>query len=385
VESQTLSLKESDLHHWKVLADFKAALARVWPQAERSASWADQRRLLGAEDYLCLFLFGLINPVVRTLRGLCAASQLARVRQDICGRRVSLGSFSEAQHLLDPSVLEKVFRELAQGRVVGKARKQWLIQDSSLFNALPRMHWALWRRQGKTQAQVRLHLSLGMASGHPARATVTTGRGCERAAWQRDLRPGDAYVADRYYGEDYHLLQQLDYRGIAFVVRLRDQAVMQVQAELPLGPGDQAAQVLDDAWVRLGCQPRYQIKRLRLVRVNTGKEVLLLVTNLGADELSAAEVALLYKERWQVELFFRWIKYALGCRHWLAESENGASIELYLALIGGLLLHLYSGQRPSRRMLELLQFYTLGLATADEVEAALQRAKLKAALNAKKS
>jgi hypothetical protein len=379
-------IKESQLRSWKALAAFKGRLAKAWPQAANHPSWAEPQRRLRAEDYLCLFLFGLLNPVVRTMRGLCAASHLARVQQEVCGRSVSLGSFSEAQHLIDPVVLERVFEGLAR-EMPGRAedKRRWLIQDSSLFNALPRMHWALWRRQGKEQAQVRLHLSLDSVDESPARAEVTTGRGCERAAWERQVRPGDGYVGDRYFSENYQLLQRLEQKGVAFVVRLREAAVTEVEQELPCSQQDQEARVLDDAWVRLGGKTRYRIGRVRLVRVQAAKEVLLLLTNLGPDELRAAEVALLYQERWKVELFFRWIKYILGCRHGLAESAAGAEIELYLALIAGLLLHLYSGQRPNRRAMELLQFYALGLATLEELEAGLAREKSRQEASAKKS
>jgi IS4 transposase len=112
---------------------------------------------------------------------------------------------------------------------------------------------------------------------------------------------------------------------------------------------------------------------LRVVWVQTPKEVLPLVTNLGPEELSAGEVALLYKERWQIELFFRWVKCILGCRHWLAESPDGVAIEIYLALIAALLLQLYTGQAPNRRMMELIQFYLLGVASLDELEQGLER------------
>ena len=209
------NIAERDLRNWKLVVDFKERLAKVWPKVLAHPSWADRRRLLHAEDYLSLFLFGLLNPVVRTMRGLCAASRLNRVAQEVCARRASLGSFSEAQHLVDPAVLGKVFEGLAQEvSGPGAARRRWLIQDSSLFNALPRMHWALWRRQGKVQAQVRLHLSLALHQQSPARASVTTGRGCERAAWEQEVRPGDGYVADRYYSENYKLLERLDQKGL---------------------------------------------------------------------------------------------------------------------------------------------------------------------------
>jgi len=131
--------------------------------------------------------------------------------------------------------------------------------------------------------------------------------------------------------------------------------------------------VIRSAWVRLGCKARYRSQRLRVVWVQTDKEVLRLVTNLGPQELSAGEVALLYKQRWQIELFFRWVKCILGCRHWLAESPQGVAIEIYLALIGALLLQLYTGQQPNRRMMELIQFYLLGVATLEELWAGVER------------
>src|ERR1051325_1450574 len=101
--------------------------------------------------------------------------------------------------------------------------------------------------------------------------------------------------------------------------------------------------------------------RLRVVWVQKADgEILELVTNLGPEELSAADLALLYKRRWQEELFFRWLKCILGCRHWLAESPQGAAIELYLALIAALLLQLYTGLRPNRRLMEMIWWYLMG-------------------------
>jgi IS4 transposase len=180
-------------------------------------------------------------------------------------------------------------------------------------------------------------------------------------------------VADRYYGEDYQLFTQLEERGVVFVIRLRDEAVIQTEEPLPVSTADAAAAVKATAWVKLGCRRQYESSRLRVVLVQTPKEELRLVTNLDPEELSAGEVALLYKERWRIELFFRWIKCILGCRHWLAESVQGVALEIYLALIAALLLQLYTGQRPNRRMMEVLQFYAMGVATVDDVMAAMQR------------
>ena len=229
------------------------------------------------------------------------------------------------------------------------------------------------RRQGPTQCQVRLHLSLDLAHAAPARAHITPGKVCERAAWRTQWQRGDGYIGDRYCGEDYRLLGELEAAGVAFVVRLCDAAVLTVLEELPLMAADRQAKVTRAAWVTLGCQARYRSIRLRVVWVQTEKEVLRLVTNLGPEELSAGEVALLYKERWRIELFFRWLKCILGCRHWLAESPQGVALQIYLALIAALLLQLYTGRAPTKRVLELIQFYLLGVASLDELCAGLER------------
>lgn len=373
-----LDLTEQDLSRWRLVEDFQKRLAQAAQGQTLDPTWADDQRRLDYLHYLSLFLLGLLNPVVRTMRGLCAASHLQRVQQEVCGRAVSLGSFSEAQALLNPPLLAEVFTQLSQELPApaaprAAAGRRWLIQDGSLFDALPRMYWALWRRQGRAQAQVRLHLSLDVAQDCPARAVMTPGKSCERAAWRALWQRGDGYVGDRYYGEDYQLFRDLDEAGVAFVVRLRDEAVLQVEEELPLPQADRQAQVVRHGWVRLGCNARYRSIRLRVVWVQTPKEVLRLVTNLGPEELSAGAVALLYKQRWQIELFFRWVKCILGCRHWLAESPQGVAIQIYLALIAALLLQLYTGQRPTRRMMELIQFYLLGVATLEELWAGVGR------------
>jgi len=368
---------EQQLQRWKLVADFKERLEAVWSSATVDRTWTDSKRKLQVADYLSLFLFGLFNPAVRTMQGLCSASRLPRVQQEICSQPVSLGSFSEAQHLLDPVLLEKIFLQLQQeGQTkLPQTERRWLIQDSTLWHVLPQMHWALWRHQHKTQRAIRLHVSLQVFDQLPSKVTVTEGRKCERRVWKDKWKPGEAYIGDAYFGQDYGLLDELSQIGSSYVVRVREDVALQVEQELPLRPEDLQANVIGQAWVRLGSPSRYQSQRMRLVRVQTPKQVLLLVTNLNPEQLSAQLVAELYRRRWQVELFFRWIKCILGCRHWLAQSPEGVALQIYLALIGAALLQFYTERRPTRRMMELLWFYTVGMATADDLEAALKREK----------
>jgi len=365
-----------NLGRWRLIADFQQRLAALSGRSGVGATFADPKRQLQLEEYLGLFLFGLLNPAVRTMRALCRASHQQRVQEDICGRPVSLGSFSEMQAVIEPALLEAVFRELVS-EVNPPSRsaafpKEWLIVDSTLWEVLPRMHWALWRRQGRAQTAVRLHLGLHLLDDKPAKARVTTGRTCERKAWRELWEPGDAYVGDRYYGEDYKLFGQLDALGCPFVLRLRNEATIDIDEQLPVSEAERKANVISQAWVYLGCKKRYRSMRVRVVWVQTPKEVLLLVTNQGLQSLGADLVAELYRRRWQVELFFRWIKCILGNRHWLAESPRGVAIQIYLALIGALLLQKRLGARPNKRMFEAIQLYLMGMATLAGLEAELQ-------------
>jgi len=109
------ALTEKDLSRWKLIAEFQARLAAVAGPTP-AGTWADPRRELAQSDYLSLLLFGLFNPVVEAMRGLCAASHLRRVQEEICAPPVSLGSFSEAQAVVAPELLQKVFAELAAER-----------------------------------------------------------------------------------------------------------------------------------------------------------------------------------------------------------------------------------------------------------------------------
>jgi hypothetical protein len=99
--SPEIQLTERDFSRWRLVEDFQRRLALAERIVPLHPTWADPDRLLKHVDYLSLFLLGLLNPVVRTLRGLCAASHLKRLQEEVCTRPVSLGSFSEAQAVPD--------------------------------------------------------------------------------------------------------------------------------------------------------------------------------------------------------------------------------------------------------------------------------------------
>jgi len=278
-------------------------------------------------------------------------------------------------------LLQRVFAELAAERQsqnfqhndqrLEAYRGQLLVIDGTLWRALPRMAWALWRHQHGKESALKLHLKFNLLEEKPVGALVTSARRCERAVLRRQLKAGEFYVGDRYYGEDYSLFGELEKAGCSYLLRLRQEACFEVMAEWPLSAADQAASVTFDGLVRLGTGRRRQDELVRLVRVQSERGELLLVSNKAREELSAELLALIYRSRWRVELFFKWLKCILGCRHWLAESQRGVALQVYCALIAALLLLRRSGRRPGKRAMEMIRFYLLGYATLDELSAAL--------------
>lgn len=375
-----LNFSEKDLQHWRLLEKFRSALREAVQKEPLHPSFQDPERLLQYSDYLSLFLFGLFNPAVKTMRGLCSASQLQRVQKEICGRSVSLGSFSEAQHLVNPEHLEKVFGELVkqiQGPLSADpnaAWQSWFARDSSLFAALPRMTWALYGggHPGCPNRAVRLHLNLQVLKDHPALARITPGKECERKIWREQWKTGAGYVGDRYFGKNFKLFGQLEQKRCSYVLRLIEEATITILELLPVTEADRQAGVVKQAWVTLGTEEHRSV-RVRVVWIEGKETALLLVTNLSAEDLPAEWVGLLYRRRWQIECYFRWLKCLLKCRHWLAESQNGVSIQLYLALIASVLFQLSLGRRPNQRMFELIQLHQMGWATTEELMSGLQR------------
>lgn len=373
-------IQENQLQRWRLLAEFNEQLARACTDAPLHPSWEDPQRQLKMADYLSLFLLGVFNPIVHSMRGLCQASHLSRVQEEVCRRPVSRGSFSEAQSVTDPALLKQVYDTLALQVADRRSAAQptdnphvrlMQIVDSTLWYALPRMHWAIWRQQHGTQRALRLHVKFQVADDLPAQCSLTEGRRCERLEWEAMTQPGEFHVGDRYYGEDYSLLGRLMDKGCSFAVRLRSDAQWVLEEELPVDAAATAANVIWQGWVRLGKAGTGP--RVRVLRILAQEEQLLVATNLTELEMSAELVSLCYRQRWQVELFFRWLKHIMGANHWLAESREGVSIQIYLTLIAAQLLLLFSGQRPNRRALELLQFMVMGWATPEEVVALLKK------------
>lgn len=160
------------------------------------------------------------------------------------------------------------------------------------------------------------------------------------AAKQMPIEAGATYVFDLGY-YDYSWWAALDDAGCRIVTRLKANTSFEVVEDRPVIPG---LSILSD---RTGYLPKRLAASRRnpmsglvreiLVRIETGKVLRIFTNDLQA---SAQEIADLYKRRWMIELFFRWVKQTLKINHFLGTSENAIRIQITIALIAFLLLRL---------------------------------------------
>ncbi len=368
VDTSGTELKEKDLRCWHLLDQFRR---RLQPHYDAKAvAQEDPRRKIFADDYFCLLLFGLFNPALKSMRALCHASGRFEKMRRVCSCPIAAASFSEGQHAFEPEILAKMVRELAReskGRAeFGDPRVREAIQsltavDGTVLRAVNRMAWAYVGHNG---CALKLHLHFSVFDQVPEDWTITPGNVCERKTLKSKARPGQFYVADRLYSDDYAFLGRMVRQQTDFVLRLPPSAVrVGASPQRQLTAADHAAGVVSDRMEELGS--RYRGAALRVVEIHHAKEKFVLVTS--RLDLPAELIGLIYRYRWQIELFFKWLKSILGSAHWLAESPRGAAIQLYAALIASLLLLLATHKRPTKRQREALALYFADFATEAEL------------------
>jgi len=363
-------VKESDLRNWQLLARFRKSLQPHLEAAVKSPTQQDPRCKVLAEDYFCLLLFGLFNPALKSMRALCHASARFKKMRPVCSRPLATTCFSEAHLVLKTQIMAALLRQLAQqakGRVafgderVRQAVQALTIVDGTVLRALNRMAWA---PAGGHGCAVKLHLHFSVLDQVPEDWTITAGKVCERKTWKRKAQPGVFYVADRLYSDDHQFLQEMLERKIDFVLRLPGTVLRTpVAPARTLTPEDRAAGVVSDRSERLGGKANGPV--VRVVEIHAAGKSFILITS--REDLPAEIIGLIYRYRWQIELFFKWFKMILGNRHWLAESPRGVAIQLYSALIATLLLMLLTGKRPTKRQMEAIHLYFVGFATKVEL------------------
>jgi len=383
-------IKESELQGFK----YFTAISGMLESLHKTGCQYDLagNRILHMDQYICLLLLHMFNPICTSLRSLQQASELKKVQKKLGVPRASLGSLSEASTVFDSQRMLQIIEQLgeqlepiAQHDKLKDLPGILTAVDGTLLKGLPKIAWALWI-DDKHKA-VKNHVHFEILKGVPVKATITDGNGNEKDVLAETLDAGRIYVLDRGYAK-YGLLQKILDHKSSFVCRIRDNYVCQVIEERPITTDAEAAGVVRDRIVRLGGDAKSDEidGAVRVVEVKCRPHVKRMHTSRGGPEQSetiviatdmldveADVIALIFQHRWTIETFFRFYKHILGCRHLLSYNQNGIELQTYSAIIACMLISLWTGRKPTLRTYEMLCWYFTGMADEEELLSHIHR------------
>lgn len=234
-------------------------------------------------------------------------------------------------------LLEKCQAEVAVrgGRKKFRFKNKLMSLDGSIIDLSASMFdWAKYKR---TKGAIKLHLLLDHNGYLPSFAVVTEGKHSEVAV-ARGLRlePGTILVIDRGYN-DYKWFAEMTGEGIFFVTRMKTNTVYAVEAEceVPANGNVLRDQIISLPALRKAGEEPVLFRRIEYWNADK-REILVFFTNLL--HLAASTIAAIYKERWQVELFFKALKQTLKVKTFLGTSANAVKTQIWTALIAMLIL-----------------------------------------------
>jgi hypothetical protein len=345
------------------------------------AADAHGNRVLHLDNLLVGLLLAFYNPTCRSLRTIEGLSHVCQEQLGI--DRLCRSTTSDALATFDPALLLPILEDL-RNRIPGLARvdgdlaqiaQQIIAADGSYFNLYADVAWAihLTRSNGKGGAQVRLNFQLDVRNWIPMAASISgKAQGSETAAVAKDLLPGVIYLVDRNF-VDFDFFQAVLDKGSDFVVRCKENAPnFQVLEDRPLSEKDSQYGALRDSVGILpgrGAPPQ-RLRELFLADPETGQTIRVLTSLL---EVPAYIISILYRHRWQVELFFRWLKVWGNFRNLISHNRNGLTIHFYVAVIGVLLMYAATGRRVSKYAFSLLGFVAAGQARLEDIMPELER------------
>ena len=385
-------IKDSELKGFKYLKAISKLLEKLHDAGcERDTAG---NRILHMDQYTMLILLYMFNPICRSLRSIQQVSELKKVQKFFGVPRASLGSLSEASTVFDSELLKNIILELSKklkdaSSIPGFDNSKDILTavDGSVIEASGKMAWALWRtdRNG-----IKIHCHYELTKGVPMDIEVTDANANEKLVLDAKLQSNRVYVTDRGYAK-YSLLKAMMDIDSSFVCRIRDNAIYETLENKPLSDKAIEDGIVFDRIVNLGGETTdTKLKNIRIVAVKCNPkphssksggrggpkqgDVILIATD--RFDLEAEAIGAIYKARWDIEIFFRFFKHILGCRHLISENKNGIEIQMYMAIIACMLISLWTGRKPTLRTYEMVCWYFVGMADLEELEAHIAKLKI---------
>jgi hypothetical protein len=315
-------------------------------------------------------LAAAFEPAVWSLRTIDDLSLHEKV-QSISGvDRVARSTLSDAMAKFDPLLLKPLLKEI-QGQLpklerfdpeTARIAQQIVINDGSWFNLAGQVVHALQCSRGNKgkQARIRLNLQIDVDGFYPTEFDVSgKGDGNEAKAFLRTIQPHCIHLVDRNF-LDFRFIGAVLDAGASFVGRMKKGVNFDVHHTSELTEEDRRHNVLCDQIGILpgpksegnsdarSCSAKPPTQTLRLVTVwdPTNECSVQFLTDLL--DVPAYVIGVLYRLRWQIELFLRWLKVLAGFEHLVSQSAAGITMQFYVAVLMTLLIHLQTGLRVSK-------------------------------------
>jgi IS4 transposase len=330
-------------HHNTVLRDILKLVPwhRFEALVEEHDADARVRRLSTKGQFVAL-LYGQLSGASSLREIVTGLSSHAGRLYHLGAERVRRSTFSDANAKRPVEVFAELLDIMMKQAHRGLRRK--LAETTYLIDATSvrlNEHSASWARFSAGVCGAKVHVIYDADADRPIYAAVSAANVNDiAAARQMPIEPGATYVFDLGY-YDYQWWATLDAAQCRIVTRFKSNTPLDVIEELPVAKD---SNILSD---RIGFLPARQAKSrrnpmqdaVREIRVTaqTGKELRILSNDLDA---SAEEIADLYRRRWAIELFFRWVKQTLKINRFVGVSENAVRLQIAVALIAFLLLRL---------------------------------------------
>ena len=232
------------------------------------------------------------------------------------------------------------------------------LDASTIDLCLSAFPWADFRT---TKGAIKLHVGLNHAGYLPEFVTITDGKTSDIEAGRAlDFPKGSMVAIDRGYN-DYAWYNQLTEKGVFFVTRLKSNAKTRVVSRRMVlsGKGLTSDQTIEFTGALTVKKCPIQLRRIGYRDPETGKHYIFLTNNF---KLAAKTIADIYKARWQVELFFKWIKQNLKIKSFIGTSKNAVMTQIWIALCVYLLLAFIKFQSKLKKsMQQILRLLQLNL------------------------
>lgn len=274
------------------------------------------------------------RSMVLQLQGLMAQRGIIPSQSEL-SKKLSYRLPVEAWEAMFRNILQEV--KQIQNKKVRKAVEKILIIDSSHLTATPTMSWAK-HRKGKNG--LKLHM-VSDSDTIPQAFLLKNGNSSDKKSLQWAIQGGYTYIFDRGYN-DYSMFCWIEEQGASFVTRAWSNIQYRIVKRRKVGHHQKNKGIVLDAEIEVirsrktGERAQFRMIVFEFIDANGEQQTFTVLTN--RRDLRADDIATLYRNRWNIEVFFYWIKTYLKVEHWMSRSPNGVLIQVYTALISYLLV-----------------------------------------------